>query len=180
MRTHTSQLELVPLAVQHYVAGRMLALQLQTHVAGNILHHAVELFIKAELARVVSIDELKNKYRHNLKKLWRKYATMHTDSPGGFLDTVTDLDAFEEIRYPSAEKESIAHHYSLFKDSAGRRMGAPGAYSLTLESIDELVAFIASKPTLRNSYAFNVAQLPPFSRAVLLDNNRHRVSHGGA
>jgi len=158
----------------------MLALQTQTHVAGNILHHAVELFIKAALARVVPIDDLKGKYRHNLKKLWRKYSTIHTDTPIGFLGTVADLDAFEEIRYPSAEKDSIAHHYSLFKDSAGRRMGAPGAYSLTLECIDELVAFIASKPTLRNCYVANVAQLPPLSQTVLLDNNRHRVLHSGA
>lgn len=180
MRTHTSHLELLPLAVQHYVAGRMLALQLQTHVAGNILHHAVEIFIKAELAHTVSIKDLKDKYRHNLKKLWGRYCTLHSDTPAAFLATVTDLDAFEEIRYPSEERESIAHHYSLFKDPAGRKMGAPGAYSLTLESIDELVAFITSKVTLRGFYLSNVAQLPPFSQRVLLDNNRHHLSQGGA
>lgn len=169
-------MELLPLALQHYVAGRMLALQVQTHVAGNILHHAIEIFIKAELAHIVPIKELKDKYRHNLKKLWSKYCALHTDTPAGFLDTVTDLDAFEEIRYPSEDKESIAHHYSLFKDQTGRKMGAPDAYSLTLESIDELVAFITSKVTLRDIYLANFAQLPTFSQKVLLENNRHHIS----
>lgn len=180
MRTHTSHFELLPLAVQHYVAGRMLALQLQTHVAGNILHHAVEIFIKAELSHIVSIKELKDKYGHKLKKLWGAYCTLHTDTPDGFFSTVADLDAFEEIRYPHEERESITQHYSLFKDPDGRRMGAPGAYSLTLESIDELVAFITSKVTLRDCYIANVALLPPFSQRVLLDNNRHHRPQDGA
>lgn len=180
MRTHTSHFELLPLAVQHYVAGRMLALQLQTHVAGNVLHHAVELFIKAELSGTVTIDDLKNKYRHNLKKLWGAYCSLHADTPANLVATINDLDAFEEIRYPTAEKESISHHYSLHKDPAGRRMGAPGAYSLTLESIDELIAFIVSKNRLQQSYQGTVGQLPSFSLQVLLEHNRHHPSLGGA
>jgi len=180
MRTHTSQLELLPLALQHYVAGRMLALQLQTHVAGNILHHAVELFIKADLSSSISIQELKDKYGHKLKKLWNEYCRLHPDTPKDFISVVADLDAFEEIRYPSDKTDSIAHHYSLFKDPDGRKMGAPGAYSLTLESIDELVLFITSKDKLQSCYLANVSQLPPFSQRVLADNNRHHHTQGGA
>lgn len=180
MRTHTSHFELLPLAVQHYVAGRMLALQLQTHVAGNVLHHAVELFIKAELSGTATIDDLKNKYRHNLKKLWVAYCSLHAGTPSDFVTTINDLDAFEEIRYPTAEKESISQHYSLYKDAAGRRMGAPGAYSLTLESIDELIAFVVSKNRLKQSYLENVKQLPSLSLQVLTEHNRHHPSLGGA
>ncbi|SBV37671.1 hypothetical protein STPYR_12614 [uncultured Stenotrophomonas sp.] len=180
MRTHTSHFELYPLALQHYVAGRMLALQLQTHVAGNILHHAVELFLKAELSPTATIDELKNKYRHNLKKIWVAYKALHSDVPDDFASTIADLDAFEEIRYPSAEKESIGHRYALFKELAALHLMPQSTYSLVLESIDELIAFTISKSRMQQFYFSSVKQLPPFSLHVLFNNNRHHPPLDGA
>lgn len=180
MRTHTSHFELYPLALQHYVAGRVLALQMQTHVAGNILHHAVELFLKAELSGTTTIDEFKSKYRHNLKKLWVAYRALHKNAPDDFTATIADLDSFEEIRYPSAAKETIAHHYSLFKDSEGRRMGAPGAYSLILESIDELIAYTVSNSRMKSFYLDQVKNLPELSIRVIFDHNKHHPALDGA
>ena len=180
MRTHTSHFELYPLALQHYVAGRMLALQLQTHVAGNILHHAVELFLKAELSPTVTIDKLKNKYRHNLKKIWSAYQALHSQVPGHFTNTIADLDAFEEIRYPSAEKESIGHRYALFKEHASPELTPRGTYSLVLESIDELIAFTLCRSRMQQFYLSDVKRLPPFSLHVLFNNNRHHPRVDGA
>lgn len=176
MRTPPTYIELYPLALQHYVAGRILALQTQIHVAGNILHHAVELFLKAELSGEVTIKKLRNKYAHNLTKLWATYSTLHTDVPDDFAATIADIDSFEEIRYPSPEVETVGYHYSLFKDPNGRRMGSPCAYSLNLECIDELIAFMISKSPMKSYYLGQVKQLPQFSVRAIFENNKHHPS----
>jgi hypothetical protein len=170
-----SQFEFVPLAVQHYVAGRMLALQCQMPVAGNILHHAVELLLKAALASKVPFDALKDQYRHDLVLIWAKFQEEYRAMPEHGA-TIEDLNRFEEIRYPGPAGGTTQSHYALYRDPQGRRMGSPGAYSLVLEDIDALFRDVIAERNVAFLFSNELKLLPPFSRTCLLEKNRHTLS----
>lgn len=171
---HASASDFVPLAIQHYVAGRILALQLLIPVAGNVLHHAVELTLKAALADAVTLKALKFDFSHNLPRIWKRFqeeygAQVEHDQ------TVDDLQRFEEIRYPGPAGGSTAHHCAIFRDAEGRRMGSPGAYSLVLEDVDALMSNILSNRRIAFYFRNELAQLPSASRQFLRDHNRHPI-----
>ena len=176
MHSYSSHFDYLPLAVQHYVGGRILALQMHMPVAGNILHHAVELFLKAQIAEYTPTKELANskKYGHHLDLLWHEYTRRVPACPEYHFETISELDRFEEIRYPRAEREQLATSYALYKGSDGSRQTAEGAYSFTLECIDELVSFLASNPKLKSHARELAMAMPSFSIQALLDSNRHK------
>lgn len=172
---YASPFEFAPLAVQHYVAGRMLALQLQLPVAGNVLHHAVELMIKAALAQEVLYDSLRYEYGHKLVPLWEKFQDVYRAMPE-HRPTIEDLDRFEEIRYPREAGGTTSTHCAIFRDPHGRRTGSPGAYSLILEDVDALVSSILSERRVAFFFSNEWNLLPPFSRQCLLEGNRHPLT----
>ena len=47
-------------ATPYYVAGRLAARVGLVPVYGNLLHHAVEMYLKTELVKVVSREDLRN------------------------------------------------------------------------------------------------------------------------
>jgi hypothetical protein len=61
-----------------YYANARFAMHAQSsYVCGNLFHHAVEMLLKADLARTgKSLEELQH-MGHNLKKLWRPYKRNH-------------------------------------------------------------------------------------------------------
>ena len=65
--------------LEYYVAGRCAARYHLSRVAGNILHHAIEMLLKSELAKQAGLDELKSKYGHKLNKMWRAVKERHPD-----------------------------------------------------------------------------------------------------
>jgi hypothetical protein len=100
-KTETIKGRLCDWATQYYVAGRMAARAGFLPVYGNLLHHAVEMYLKAALVGVVSLEKLKKKYIHNLEKLWRRFKAKEADAAlDGFDATIHDLHKFEELRYP--------------------------------------------------------------------------------
>ena len=44
-------------------------------VAGNLLHHAVEMLLKGDLSRTLSLDEIKRTFGHALVKTARSRTT---------------------------------------------------------------------------------------------------------
>jgi hypothetical protein len=89
------------LAIQYYAAGRWSVQAGLNPVAGNLLHHAIELALKGGLARVTSSEDLKKKYMHSLNPLWRDFKLSVNDPQLGRLDRiVSELDQFETLRYP--------------------------------------------------------------------------------
>jgi hypothetical protein len=46
-------------------------------VAGNLFHHAVELFLKGALRPTMSREDLKRKLGHSLEAVWRRFAALH-------------------------------------------------------------------------------------------------------
>jgi hypothetical protein len=56
---------------QYYVAGRFAVIAQLSPVAANLLHHAIEMLLKGELAH---LDEKQRKdMGHDLTKLWPAY-----------------------------------------------------------------------------------------------------------
>jgi hypothetical protein len=90
-------------ACQYYVAGRYAAFAGFIPVTGNLLHHAVEMFLKGGLSkRGLSLADLKKReLGHNLPNVWAKFKTTFNDPAlDQFDDVISSLHRFEDIRYP--------------------------------------------------------------------------------
>lgn len=91
------------LATQYYVAGRYAAQVTGIPVAGNLLHHAIEMYLKGGLGKKgLTLAELK-KLGHNLPAIWEAFKSkfgLSTSSPHN--QVIRDLHDFEELRYPDS------------------------------------------------------------------------------
>jgi hypothetical protein len=45
-------------------------------LAGNLFHHAAEMFLKGQLSKTTPLDCLKKKYSHNLVKTWEAFKAL--------------------------------------------------------------------------------------------------------
>jgi len=89
-------------ATQYYVSGRYAVFAGLNPVVGNLLHHAVEMYLKGALSKTMTLDQLK-KLSHNLPKVWECFKAQIAD-PGLeiFDELISSLHAFEELRYPDS------------------------------------------------------------------------------
>lgn len=138
------------LGTQYYVTGRYAFFAYSNPVAGNLLHHAVEMFLKGELSETIPLERLKNYLRHNLLKIWdeiKKVAPTLT----AFDEVVAKLQKFEDIRYPDKILSDGMSSYigitfldgsSLTVDHSTGMWPEKPQYKLQLEEIDQLVAAI--------------------------------------
>ena len=85
-------------AGQYYVAGCYTAFAGFIPVTGNLLHHAVEMYLKGGLSKQgVSLADLKKLF-HDLPKIWTKFkATFNDPALSKFDDTLSSLQRFEVI-----------------------------------------------------------------------------------
>jgi hypothetical protein len=142
-------------------------------VAGNLLHHAVEMFLKGGLAPLVELKELKD-LSHHLPKVWKAFKKrLGEDRLERFDPVVTSLHAFEELRYPD----------SIILRGAQMTMGVTGqsilarsaqiiptpSYELYLSEVDPLVGAIFEMASV--TPAFFTAGLLPHAREYLRDRN---------
>jgi hypothetical protein len=161
------------LAVAYYGLGRFAALTHTTIVSGNLLHHAVEMIIKAALARSLSLRELKD-LRHSLTKLWAKLKpTSSTLADARFRRTINQLDVFERLRYPDVGlKKGYEIYHGIFRgsdpSSSGWAKPAPNKYILVLNDVDSLFAAVFRAASL-NPPAF-IPQDADRARWIKRDN----------
>ena len=74
----------------------------QIPVAGNILHHAIEMYLEGSLASSMTSKQLEE-FRHNLPKVWTAFkVAFPTQDLNSFNNLISSLHAFEEIRYPES------------------------------------------------------------------------------
>src|ERR1700694_886065 len=94
--------EFLKLGVQYYVAARSAAWAGLLPVCGNLYHHALEMFLKAGLSRKHLLSELRsNKFGHKLINTWDAFkADFPSPALAQFDMTISDIDDFEDIRYP--------------------------------------------------------------------------------
>jgi hypothetical protein len=139
--------EMVKLGLQYYISGRSAAIAGFNPVAGNLLHHAVEMLLKAQLLKAYSLKEIKTRYGHNLLAAWTDFKGMLPLEDLGHLDqAITDLDVFDDIRYPDLILEkgaSMAVSWGQQKPAVTTRGGPTlPEYFLYVNDIDHLVATI--------------------------------------
>lgn len=149
MPTSEEDYWLLDLGFQYYVAGRAAVLAGLRPVSGNLLHHALEMFLKARLSHRRTLEELKKPpFRHNLPKLWEAFKA---DFPNEALDefdaAITALSHFEHIRYP----EAIIKKGGIISIGWGPRTlrletrdSTAPCYEASVPEIDNLVAKIFS------------------------------------
>jgi hypothetical protein len=131
-----------------YYANAKFAMRAQSsYVCGNLFHHAVEMFLKADLAKNgKSLEELE-RMRHNLKRLWRAYKRDHPNAALSRHDTtINRLDKHEDIRYPNPALGSTGVSMKWSGEPGGVKayggMKSPKQYAVVVSDIDDLVADI--------------------------------------
>jgi hypothetical protein len=88
---------------EYYANARFAMHTNSSYVCGNLFHHAIEMLLKADLAKNrKSLEELE-RMKHNLKRLWRAYAALSRHDR-----TINSLNRHEEIRYPDPALGSMA------------------------------------------------------------------------
>lgn len=146
--------------LQYYVSGRFATAQRFTPVCANLLHHAVELLLKAFLSRDDSRETIEmyryghssGGYNHDIRLLWAEFKKRQTAPVEGEFDgVISALHDFQEIRYPetlilNGATISINPFVEQPIDPNAKR--PQRSYSLSLPPIDRLVGmlFEASHP----------------------------------
>jgi hypothetical protein len=164
---------------QYYVAGRFSAFAGLTPIVGNVVHHAIEMFLKGALAKSMTLAEMRTKLGHQLPDIWNAFKTQADDaSLNSFDASIRTLNAFEDIRYPD---KLFALGGTLQVDitkvgkaqATGSEASAP-KYELCVEEIDELVAAIF-KVSKINPAAFFGWIMPDAKAFMFRDNSFFRA-----
>jgi hypothetical protein len=105
---------------QYYIAGRYAALAGLAPVAGNLMHHAIEHFMKGGLVETKSLKELaKRALGHNLPEIWKAFkAQANGRNLSRFDDIISKLHDFEYIRYPDAMARGALCTFNITKAAA--------------------------------------------------------------
>jgi hypothetical protein len=157
--------------MQYYLLGRQALLHVQVPVCANLLHHALEMLIKAALRPTYTSTQLRKTFGHKLGGLWAEYKAVICDGTLSRFDaSVTLLDKWEEIRYPPDAGFSAQITTDRIDRSLRRRL--PN-YVLSLDEIDELVAIILEKSGWAKR--FHHVLRDRGRRAMYFEQNRHTV-----
>lgn len=141
--------EYLKIGVQYYLSARAASFAYLTPVAGNLFHHAIEMFFKFLLLDELTARQLKDKFGHNLLKLWKYYKIQQNDKKLNRNNSlVKKLNDFEELRYPTGKGYMIfidfrRGYHSHVKQPSPVKM--PKEYRLNLEEIDEFITIILKK-----------------------------------
>jgi hypothetical protein len=143
-------------------------------VAGNLLHHAVEMMLKGVLSVHYTPDQLRH-HLHRLPELWGSFKERHdTGQLSEYDQLITALHAFENIRYPDKIIRNGATMSVGFggtaRANAGGALGArEPAYAVDVCEIDRLIATIFR--TTSFNPAFFTGKLTADARGILGKGN---------
>jgi hypothetical protein len=171
-----ARVEFFRLGTSYLVVGRFAALTALFPIAGNLLHHAIEMYLKGALVRMVGLDGLRD-IGHNLNRLWEEFKTQIPSAEAGSFDgSIAELHRFELIRYPDrVVREGMEASFTVFR---GQRVESSGsiplpAYKLVLEDIDALTKFLFDKAGVNPQ--FHLQSLKKESKEFLARHNRHSL-----
>jgi hypothetical protein len=163
--------EFMKRGVQYYVAARFSAWA-GLWVCGNLYHHALEMFLKAGLARSYSLAELWKKYGHELNGIWNAYKTAFPSTTLAEFDaTITDLAEFEDIRYPD---KPLKHGMQIVADYHAQVQPQPSLrpepeYRLDFYEIDRVIAAIFEVSNVNPD--FYLSGIKPYVQEMLARDN---------
>src|SRR5262249_25726506 len=119
----------VEYGVQYYISGRFAAHAAFTPVCASLLHHGVEMLLKACLAYQDTADQIRAygrhaSYGHSLPALWEEFKRRNAALPlAPYDEIVMRLQAFETIRYPERLIERGAFLTVGFYEAEPSRQG---------------------------------------------------------
>ncbi len=138
--------------LQYYVAGRFATANRFTPVCANLLHHAVELLLKACLSYTDSRKMIekyggwRGVYGHDIRRLWGEFRKRQTAPvPGEFDAIVAALHDFEDIRYPEElilEGAAITINPFVEEPIEASGQRPERSYNLALPPIDRLMGLL--------------------------------------
>lgn len=147
IRPEDYRVQAFQLGLQYLASGRFAAAAHLSPVSANLLHHAVEMFLKGCLAQYIGFDKLpKGRDGHNLEKLWLMYRQHVADAVlCRFYAVISELHKFEHIRYPEPLiQEGGMLSIGFPSDARNVQLSGPKLpeYQLSVEDIDALIAEI--------------------------------------
>ena len=138
--------EAFSLGLQYLASGRFAAAAYLIPVAANLLHHAIEMFLKGCLVQHVGFDRLpKGRKGHDLENLWATFRQHVTDATLSRFDSlITELHKFEHIRYPeNLIREGGALSIGFPSGARSKRTYISGIktpeYQISVADVDALV-----------------------------------------
>jgi HEPN domain-containing protein len=150
MDAQTARTYYLKLAVEYHIAARYSAFAGFSYACGILFHHAIEMYLKAELRLGLSDKELKS-LRHDLKKTWKMFKQATSQSgPNTFDKVIKSLDKHESLRYPEnvfAQGTTTATMVIDFTRSAvtpsnPTTTAAGNEFRLYVDELDALAKFI--------------------------------------
>ena len=159
------------LAVQYFVTARGAFFWRCMEVSAINFHHSLEMLLNARLLEEFSSNELQEKFKHNLPKLWREFKKVvgkeRKVNLGVFDSVINELHKWEGRRYPNSTKGAfMAADFRKSLQRSGikqyfknkKNVQVP-RYYFTLEAMDELFNEVV------NAYPLN----PEFLRTYMYE-----------
>src|SRR6266567_5390434 len=105
------------LGMHYYIVGRFATLTGLFPMAGNLLHHAIEMFLKGALVRVIGLDALRT-IGHDLNRLWQAFKSHFPFAEAASFDKpIAEMHRFERLRYPDvAIREGMEATLAIFRE----------------------------------------------------------------
>ena len=158
--------------VGYYLTGRFAWLAGAVPVAGNLFHHAVEMFLKGHLAATTTEEERKG-LSHNLPRTWVQYKRTVLDATLDQFDGIIEaVDHFENLRYPEKVENYIVQFAStgpfIYPTGPAVGMSTP-TFTVVVNEIDALVAELLRHANY-STWRF-AAHFPEGARAFLKRDN---------
>jgi hypothetical protein len=161
-------------AGQYYVVGRFAAFAGFIPITGNLLHHAVEMFLKGGLSKNgLSLVDLK-KMSHNLPNIWTKFKTTFNDPAlDQFDDAICSLHRFEDIRYPDliVAKGMIATINITRQPPLLNSSRPEPKYELCVQDIDALVGQLFATASANPAAFLSMRFYKPEAEKYLSEQN---------
>jgi HEPN domain len=174
-----AQIEFFRSATHYYISGRFSLISQLFPVGANLLHHAVEMYIKGALLSDLRLKDIRT-YNHSIQKLWGEFKTIFPDPSLNQFDTfdttVERLDKFEHLRYPDDYlQKDMSGQFALFRNdlvqSQNTGISMPPNYDLILEDVDHLVKIIFEKASVNPG--FYIQGINEQAKHFLLLHNVH-------
>ena len=171
--------EFALLAFQYNVAGRTAFFHQINPVCGTLLHHAVEMSLKAALTDILTLPELR-RLNHSLPRIWAAFTRLFPDANTPEFNQVVDhLDKFWDLRYPDfilakgAMIEFVLFREHIIPHQSGKPCEKPTVpkFLLVLEDIDALQELILEKANINPPAYTN--SMSKEAREYLSRHNRH-------
>jgi hypothetical protein len=165
------------LGMHYYIAGRFATLTGLFPMAGNLLHHAVEMFLKGALVRAIGLEAVRT-ISHDLNRLWQAFKSHFPFAEAASFDKpIAEMHRFERLRYPDlALREGMEATLDIFREQRIETSGSgdsPPRYSLVLEDFDALVKVVFEKAAINPQ--FYLQGLRADAKDFLLRQNIHRL-----